>query len=112
MTHTIPGSASFLVSPSLTGGINLASFYSQGGAVVAYAKVTGKSGYSETKPLPYTCSIGSANYIGIRVEYAAASGRILLSKTEVGWDAQALTTNELPSNIKIRLTLIGPAKIN
>lgn len=103
---------SFLVTPTLVGGIDLGSFYFQGGTVVAYAKVTGKNGYSETKAMPYTCSITGTTTYGVRVEYSANSGRILLSKTTNGWSYDNLATNELPSNIKIRLTLIGPAKIN
>lgn len=102
----------FLINPTLTGGIDLASFYSQGGTVVAYAKVTGMNGYSETKAMPYTCSISGTTKYGIRVEYSAAKRKVLLSKTTNGWDSEDLTAGELPSNVKIRLTLIGPAKIN
>ena len=103
---------SFQVTPSLTDGIDLANFYAQGGTIVAYAKVTGKNGYSETKALPYICSISGTTEYGIRVEYSALSKRVFLSKTTNGWDANNMTAQEVPSMIKIRMTLIGPAKIN
>lgn len=97
----------FDVDPSLTGGIDVASFYANGGVVQVSVQTTGKNGYSEVKPVPYTYSQGTGPYIGMRIEYLLTRGSFVISKTTNGWDTVVPSAAELPSSVKVRMVLIG-----
>lgn len=97
----------FELTPALTGGIDLNVFHSQGGIIQVYASTSATGGYSETKALPYIYSSGPSPYKGVRIEYLATRRTVAISKTTNGWDALNLSASELPSNVQVRVTLIG-----
>lgn len=99
----------FTIPPALTGGINLANFYYNGGVVIIYARPTGNSALIVAKQLPFIYSRGTTPSIGTRIEYFANRGEVAIAKTTNGWDSLNLTAGELPSNVELNIVLIGNA---
>lgn len=98
------------VTDELLGGTSLASFFSSGGAIVAYAQGDGPNGYSEWRPLPYVYSQtkNGGGYLGVKLDIIPTRGEIVISQTTNGWDNVSLPDVDLPEAVRIKLFLIAP----
>lgn len=97
----------FIVEPELVGGVDLQRFFDRGGLIIAYAKPQAPSNYYDDKILPYTYArTVNGNNFGVKIELAVRHRQFRISKTTNGWDSHGLTQDEMPEEIRFRVTLI------
>lgn len=90
----------YIVEPSLTGGISISS---SDYVVLAYAKpATGE--YTENKQLPHTFPVNN-NY-GIVLNMIPSRSYLTISKTTNGFNSLDLNTNEIPAKVSFTIIMI------
>lgn len=95
------------IPSTAVGGVDLRTFWGNGGTILVYAKPQLSGGYNETKIVPHMFSQTTATGdIGVKIEYTPERNRLLLSQTTNGWDSNNLLADELPPQIDFRVVLI------
>jgi hypothetical protein len=98
----------YFIPESVTGGIDVGSFFHDGGTIVMYANAHHEGGGSlgGWHLLPYLYR--SADGIGVKTVLLARRGSVAITQTTVGWDHISILDANLPDEVEYRIALISP----
>ncbi|QAA81051.1 hypothetical protein EI546_04615 [Aequorivita sp. H23M31] len=90
----------FVITQDLIGGNSLSQIFSDGGAVLIYARILPVGDYF-LMPIAFS-------YAGVGVRLTASLNResLFISKTTNGWDNLSIADNEIPEVINFKIVLI------
>lgn len=99
----------YAIPASQTGGIDIRSFFLEGGVVLAYVssgRDNNGQGYHEWTLTPHVYSPHVGADYGIRIECLPVRNYMAICKTTKGWDATYILSSELPEKTDVKIVLI------
>ncbi len=96
----------YSIPPENVGGIDVVSFFNNGGAIVVYANAHHTDGGSlgGWHNLPYMYR--SVDEIGVKILYLISRGALAITRTTNGWDSLIIPDDNLPDSVDIKIVLI------
>jgi hypothetical protein len=96
----------YFIPADSTGGVQTASFFSDGGAIVIYANAHHEGGgtLGGWHLLPYMYR--SVDGIGVKLLFLASRGSVAITRTTNGWDHQIISADHLPDEVDYRMIFI------
>jgi hypothetical protein len=96
----------YTISPENVGGINVISFFNNGGAILVYANAHHTDGGSlgGWHNLPYMYQ--SVDGIGVKILYLISRGQLAIARTTSGWDSNSISDENLPDSVEFKIVFI------